>query len=190
MNEQRTQAYLNLINQLLSCNQGDESRILQENQELLDQGLIIELLKVADNLRLQGDLNNANRLMDIAGNLLKTISSSSTSTKTEATYINFLMETLQKISKNRNPQVIYPFWKQNLNKLDDNLIHILDSWAKNKLLSVKAEDAEFIADVIVKFSNLIKQFPLGNITINKEIAITGYEIALTIFTFETFPHLC
>jgi hypothetical protein len=31
MNEQRTQAYLNLINQLLSCNDGDESRILQEN---------------------------------------------------------------------------------------------------------------------------------------------------------------
>lgn len=47
MNEQRTQAYLNLINQLLSCNQGDEPRILQENQELLDRGLVEVRVAVA-----------------------------------------------------------------------------------------------------------------------------------------------
>ncbi|MFM7712712.1 MAG: DUF3110 domain-containing protein, partial [Microcystis sp.] len=29
-------------------------------------------------------------------------------------YLNFLMETVQKISENPNPQVIYPFWFQNL----------------------------------------------------------------------------
>ena len=40
MDEQRTQAYLNLINQLLSCNQRDKPRILEENQELVDQALI------------------------------------------------------------------------------------------------------------------------------------------------------
>jgi hypothetical protein len=40
MNEQRAQAYLNLINQLLTCNNGDEPRILQENRELLDKGLM------------------------------------------------------------------------------------------------------------------------------------------------------
>ncbi len=47
MNEQRTQAYLNLINQLLTCNQGDEPRILQENEELLDQELIEVMIAVA-----------------------------------------------------------------------------------------------------------------------------------------------
>ncbi|MFM6435966.1 MAG: tetratricopeptide repeat protein, partial [Microcystis panniformis] len=41
--------------------------------------------------------------------------------------------------------------------------------------------------VIVYFSELIQQFPLGNIAANKEVAITGYEIALTIFTFDAFP---
>ena len=140
MNEQRTQTYLNLINQLLSCNDGDEPRILQENQELLDQGLVTELLKVADNLRLQSDLNNANQLMNIAGNLLQSYSSSSI--KTETNYLNFLIETLQKISENPNPQVIYPFWAQNLDKLDDNLIYIFDSWAKQTLSSAKAEESQ------------------------------------------------
>ncbi|MCZ8119034.1 MAG: tetratricopeptide repeat protein, partial [Microcystis sp. LE18-22.4A] len=185
MNEQRTQAYLNLINQLLSCNDGDEPRILQENQELLDQSLVTELLKVADNLRLRSDLNNANRLMNIAGNLLQSYSSSSI--KTETNYLNFLIETLQKISENPNPQLIYPVWAQNLDKLDDNLARILDSWARNTLTQATPEQAYFIAVYIGNFSNLICQFPLGDITTHKEIAITGYEIALTIFTFEAFP---
>lgn len=47
MNEQRTQAYFNLINRLLSCNQGDEPRILRENQELLDRELIETMVAVA-----------------------------------------------------------------------------------------------------------------------------------------------
>ena len=185
MNEQRTQAYLNLINQLLSCNDGDEPRILQENQELLDQSLVTELLKVADNLRLRSDLNNANRLMNIAGNLLQSYSSSSI--KTETNYLNFLIETLQKISENPNPQVIYPFWAQNLDKLDYNLAQILDSWARETLTKVNSKQAYSIAVHIFYFSESIQQFTLGNIAANKEIAITGYEIALTIFTFGAFP---
>ena len=47
MNEQRTQAYLNLINQLLSCNDGDEPRILQENLELVDEELVEVMVAVA-----------------------------------------------------------------------------------------------------------------------------------------------
>ena len=47
MNEQRAQASLNLINQLLSCNDGDEPRIVQKNQELLDEGLVQVMVAVA-----------------------------------------------------------------------------------------------------------------------------------------------
>ncbi|WP_375328809.1 hypothetical protein [Microcystis sp. BLCC-F210] len=38
---------LNLINQLLSCNDGDEPRIVQKNQELLDEGLVKVMVAVA-----------------------------------------------------------------------------------------------------------------------------------------------
>ncbi|MFM6250222.1 MAG: DUF3110 domain-containing protein, partial [Dolichospermum sp.] len=54
-------------------------------------------------------------------------------------YLNFLMETLQKISENPNPQVIYPFWAQNLDKLDDNFARILDSWIREKLTQATPE---------------------------------------------------
>jgi hypothetical protein len=59
MNEQLTQAYLNLINQLLTCNEGDEPQILQENQRLLDRGLIEIMIAVAQQYREAGRENEA-----------------------------------------------------------------------------------------------------------------------------------
>ncbi|MEQ9666894.1 hypothetical protein [Coleofasciculus sp. G2-EDA-02] len=57
-------------------------------------------------------------------------------------------------------------------------------WATAKLADVEAEQAQFIALVIGEFSNLIQQFPLGSQATNLEIAITGYEVALILFTRE------
>ena len=71
MNSDRQQAYLNLINQLLNSPSGDEAQILKTHPELLDDGLVAAMLEVADNLREQGELNNANRLKDFAGLLGK-----------------------------------------------------------------------------------------------------------------------
>ncbi|CAC5340085.1 hypothetical protein PLAN_100135 [Planktothrix rubescens CCAP 1459/22] len=64
-------AYLNLINQLLTCASGEEQEILNTHPELLDDGLVAAMLEKADNLREQGELNNANRLKDFAGILGK-----------------------------------------------------------------------------------------------------------------------
>jgi tetratricopeptide (TPR) repeat protein len=191
MNEQRTQAYLNLVNQLLSCNEGDEPRILQENQDLLDEGLVQVMVAVAQQLGNAGRENEARWLMNMAQQLAQALglldNATTENANTSQDYFNFLMETLQKVNENPNPQLLYPFWKQNLNKLNDNLILILDNWARETLTSVNSEQAYSIAAVIGNFSNLIQQFPLSNIAANKEIAITGHEIALNIFTFDAFP---
>ncbi|ARI83117.1 hypothetical protein IQ224_17150 [Microcystis sp. LEGE 00066] len=45
MNEQHAQAYVNLIEQLLICADGEEPNILQANQELIDP----EFLQVMEN---------------------------------------------------------------------------------------------------------------------------------------------
>ena len=70
MNSERQQAYLNLINQLLTCTSGEEAEIFKTHPELLDDGLVAAMLEEADNLREFGELNNANRLMNCAGILL------------------------------------------------------------------------------------------------------------------------
>jgi CHAT domain-containing protein/tetratricopeptide (TPR) repeat protein len=70
MNSEREQAYLNLINQLLTCPSGEEAQVLETHPELLDDGLVAAMLEEAENLRRFGQLNNANRLMNCAGILL------------------------------------------------------------------------------------------------------------------------
>ncbi|PSB39854.1 hypothetical protein C7B67_29220 [filamentous cyanobacterium Phorm 6] len=71
MNSERQPAYLNLINQLLTCPSGEEPEILNTHPELLDDGLVAAMLEEADNLRKFGQLNNADRLKDFAGLLGK-----------------------------------------------------------------------------------------------------------------------
>jgi len=70
MKSEREQAYLNLINQLLTCPSGEEAQVLETHPELRDDGLVAAMLEEAENLRRFGQLNNANRLMNCAGILL------------------------------------------------------------------------------------------------------------------------
>ncbi|MEG4519920.1 MULTISPECIES: tetratricopeptide repeat protein [unclassified Microcoleus] len=70
MNSEREQAYLNLINQLLTCTSGEEAEILKTHPELLDNGLVAVMLEEAERLREFGELNSANRLMNCAEILL------------------------------------------------------------------------------------------------------------------------
>ncbi|TAE66069.1 MAG: CHAT domain-containing protein [Oscillatoriales cyanobacterium] len=71
MSSERQQAYLNLINQLLTCPSGYEAEILKTHPELLDDGLVAAMLEEADNLREQGKLDKANWLKNFAGLLGK-----------------------------------------------------------------------------------------------------------------------
>ncbi|WP_016879752.1 CHAT domain-containing protein, partial [Chlorogloeopsis fritschii] len=88
---------------------------------------------------------------------------------------------------NGNAQVIYPLLANNTDKLDVMLAEILRQWGTNRLREAKADEAKSIARNIFLLSNLIQQFPLGNKASNVEFAITGYELALTVYTQQAFP---
>ena len=57
MNEQRLQAYVTLIDQLLSCDNGEELALLQRHAELVDAGLLAVIAQMADFLEQQGNPN-------------------------------------------------------------------------------------------------------------------------------------
>jgi tetratricopeptide (TPR) repeat protein len=102
-------------------------------------------------------------------------------------YLNFLMEVLQKVADDPNPQLIYPFLAENLDKLDDSLIFFLDNFSENILSYFDIKEEPFIASLINDFGLLVQKFPLGNIATNKEIAMFCHRIALIIFTIDAFP---
>ncbi|MEA5597176.1 NYN domain-containing protein [Rivularia sp. UHCC 0363] len=83
-------------------------------------------------------------------------------------------------------QDIYPLLANNLDKLDRNFALGLREFAKQEFVKQPASAIK-VARVIVKLSSLIQRFEQGNPASNLEIAIAGYESALTVITHETFP---
>ena len=103
-------------------------------------------------------------------------------------YLQFLSEVLQVTAdSNGDTQAVYPLLANNTDKIDGVLAEILLQWGRNALRQAEANAAQSIAENIANFSNLIQQFPLGDKVSNMEIAITGYEIALTVYTRTAFP---
>ncbi|MBD2202349.1 CHAT domain-containing protein [Calothrix sp. FACHB-1219] len=195
MNEQRQQAYLNLIRSLLNCRSNNEvPEILAANQDLLDVGLLQKIEEEAQMCSQHGDEKTANWLRNLAMqlgealNLDNEVDLQSLSEEEIQAYYQFLMEVLQATVKSRgDSQVVYPLLARNTDKLDGMLAEILRQWWTNILTEVAPDVAQPYASAIGDFSNLISQYPLSSKANNMEIAITGYQIALTIFTRITFP---
>ena len=70
MNEQGGQAYVNLIEQLLACTEGEErTNILQANMELIDPEFLQVIEYIATGLEEQGNNNPAAWLRNMAQQL-------------------------------------------------------------------------------------------------------------------------
>ena len=183
MNQQRIEAYLNLIEKLLTCPSGEESAILNQHQDLIDEGLVITMQSVAQNMTENNDENRASFLLDMASALANYLGKAAT-----PDYQSFLIEVLKAISEsNGNPQVVYPLLQQNLDKLDLTFAQQLKEWATATFKEVPSETAQAIAGDIVNFGNLINQFPLGRRALNLEIGIACYQASLEVYTREAFP---
>ena len=99
----------------------------------------------------------------------------------------FLKESLEIITVAPDSTQVYKFWKANLDCLNENLLTILEQWAKKNLTSSRSKKARALAKELIFFSDYIQEFSLGSIAINKELAIKGYQLALTVLTFKKFP---
>jgi len=188
MDEQRLQAYLNLIQSLLICPSGEESQILQANSELVDAGLVQVMLERANDLRIENNLDDANSLMTLAGHLMGSYSNTMPDKSSPSTYLTFLTEVLRATLKGKgDPNVIYPLLRDNLNLVNDNLAVALRNWARETLPNSDSQDIRIsLIEAVGNFCNAIREFPLGSRASNLEIAIAGYEVALTVFTRQEY----
>ncbi|GGA46280.1 AAA family ATPase [Okeania sp. KiyG1] len=113
------------------------------------------------------------------------VEKSSSEVDIDAQY-NFFIEVLELTGESEgDSETVYPLLKQNIDLLNDNLIPILQTWAEQAFSQVEVFLIEDVGRVILKFSNLIMQFPLGNKASNMEIAIAGYKEVLKVFTRES-----
>ncbi|NES03110.1 MAG: tetratricopeptide repeat protein [Okeania sp. SIO2F4] len=188
MNQQQIPSYIGLIQSLLVSPAGNENKILQANQNLLDWGLIQVMRKIAKIKKKIGNLN-AQWLENLATMLEINLEDASLSVDEEK-YLIFLMQILQVISDNEGkPEAAYSLLEYNQDRLNENLLRVLKTWAGENLPKMEPKLAQNLALDILNFSNLILQFPLGNQTNNVEIAIVGYEIGLKVLPRQQFPKI-
>ena len=186
--EERPSAYLELIETLMSCPRGAEAEILRKNQSLIDTQFILTLAQVAGMMAEIGEQKAADFLQDIATPLAKGLKNSLPPAKSSQNYLDFLGELLKTISNsNGNAKVVYPLLAANLDKLNAYFAQVMEDWVKETVEKVKPSIAHSVVVDIVNFSVLIQQFSLGNKAENLEIAIIGYQVALTYFNRENYP---
>jgi hypothetical protein len=196
MNEQRQEAYFILIQSLLNCLSGEEAQILSANYDLIDVGLLQAMdtvVAVFSQRKSEKAAARANRLINLSNQIaevLKIPQSPETQGETETldAYAEFLQKVLQvTVESNFDEQVVYSLLTNNIDKLDEVLAEKLCQW-RNGITEVGTSEEKYLLAIsICVFSDLIVEFPFGNKACNIEIAIAGYEIALTVFTHEAFP---
>jgi CHAT domain-containing protein len=190
MNEARRQAYLNLIDSLLTRPRGEEDQILKANFELVDAELVQVMLKRANDLRTDYYLDDANYLITLAEHL-----SGRSNTRIEkssvSAYAKFLIKVVQVTAESKGDRnVIHPLLRDNVKLLDDGFANVLQDFGRKFLLDSHDQERHFfIAKVYVGFSNAIADFSLGSKMSNLEIAIAGYKVALTVFTRQEYPEI-
>jgi len=186
MNEQRAQAYVNLIQQLLTCANGEEPNILQANQELIDPQFLQEMENYATRLEQQGNNNPAAWLRNMAQQLGQYLNSQAVNVEE---YQRFLLEVLQaEDESNSDVAVIYPILQRHRNLLDDTFAQQLQEFARYMFSHGKAEDIATVAGAIQNLCIDISQFSSESRANNLEIAITGYHTLLEVYTRDSFPY--
>ncbi len=105
--------------------------------------------------------------------------------QTREDYLNFLLEVLQAtIDSEAKDELVVQLLQANIDKLDDKFAQFLRNWATANLIIEMPDNAEDIGILIGNFSDIIREFLIGNRAINLEIALTGYEIAIQVISRE------
>ena len=111
MNQQRKDAYIDLIQDLLNCSSDKEGEILQENRDLLDAEFLQMVEAVAKMMSEEGRENDANWLRNLKNQLAEYLNESSLQRQIDdlseedlQAYLQVLMQIDQRASVLTEPQ--------------------------------------------------------------------------------------
>jgi len=172
MDEQRIQAYLQLIFSVLKCPDGQAMELLEANPDLLDGGLLEWMALVAADFAEKGNQNAADWLLNFASQLAEALGIYSSSTTREE-YVALIQKIINRIQE-------FP-----LENIANNLeIPIVGYTVVLQNCEVNTEKwAATQNNLGIAYSDRIK----GDKADNIEFAIAAYNLALQIYTPQAFP---
>ena len=183
MDENRAQAYLQLINTLLTCPSGEELEILQANSDLLDAEFLQVCEVVAENLAEEGNENAADFLRNLVSQLGEFVGRNEenmddSEAENPREYLEFLQELLEAEKSYSGLAGVYPILSQRQHLLNARFAEILQQVSQKLIIGENSQTISSIIGLIENLSDHISEFPSGNRADNIEIAITGYQIVL------------
>ncbi len=181
--DQRLRAYLNLIDQLLDCPNGEETQVLQAHEELVDLGFVATTQRVGRIMEQRGDEGAASFLFELARQLTEQLQSPSRQR------FDLLIRLLQTTEESQGePAPILACLQENPELLDQEFLQIFQEWGEQIMGQVEPQQAQVIAVTLGNFSNvLVNDLPLPDQAILRDVAITGYRFVLRIFTETSDP---
>jgi tetratricopeptide (TPR) repeat protein len=192
MPEAEQQVYLELVQELLNCSQGQEQELLAMKPELVNEQLVEALLLVAERREQEGG-DNVSRLRGLARDLATQLGLELGGVEEEKqpdnedwsqADLDFLFA-LMKAEQNDSSQVQQLF-AQNIERLTPQLGAIM-KWSMAQILELQPENSESYAALIGNIVSRLYEFPLGKRTQNIEIVIAGYTAVLKAITKADFP---
>ncbi|MEO1376862.1 MAG: hypothetical protein AAFW70_21715 [Cyanobacteria bacterium J06635_10] len=189
MDEKRLQAYFDIINQLLANASSDEEEetTLNADPEYVDAGLVETMIEVGRGFSEEGNEDAAEFLIGAATQLADALGLSLSDFSAENQGDLLIQALLVTEETEGNPEVVYPLLQNNLELLDDKFAEVLRNWGIDAISSSSDSEAEDIAATIGIFSSLIQEFPYAKRVDNLEIAIAGYEVVNSVFTYANYP---
>jgi len=185
MNEARTKEYLDLIRQLMQCPSGHENEILQENQSLIDIGLLQIMDQIAERFKKSGKQDEADFILGIAQQLTEVLELPSAPSEEQA---RFLIQVLRAVDESEgDAQMVYPLLQANEEQLNFGLLFLLQGWINTVFSQVEEAEKTDIAIIICQFGDLMSNCPFGDRTVNLELSVTAYHSAEAVFTRSAFP---
>lgn len=180
MNEEQIQAYMQLIQALLACPNGEENAVLQANGELVDQGLVIVMRQYAEYVRQDGQAGAADFLVNMAAQLAEALGMEGMGMDNELE--NFCKELFQ-AEMNGGQEAVFAVLAQNLALVNADLGQALIDVSQGILSqNDDPEVPEMIAGLTENICNYLQQFPLGNPRGKLVSAIAGYHYVLSLRT--------
>lgn len=161
MNQQSIPVYLNLIQQLLNCPQGEEWALFQQHQELLNPELLQVMEQVASELTAEGNAQAAKFLRHWETQLAQVLSRSTHSPSTPPAhgtpdrgqaYLQ-LIQALLECPKGSEAEVL----AANRALVDPGLVQMMHQVAAQMAAQGDRETASFLENLVAKLSHGLEQ---------------------------------
>ncbi|MBD2151129.1 CHAT domain-containing protein [Pseudanabaena sp. FACHB-1277] len=188
MSEERIGQYLEVIQALLRCPNGEENAILNRYQDLIDQGFLMTVMAVAEQLEKDGQENEARFLQNLAEQLMEFLQEQMGTDAQEVSMLGNLSEDLLKfwlslvqaeVESGGEDEAVHRVMQQNLELVTIDLGSVIAPFVE-LFLSQNPQAKEDIAGLVENVCIRVSDFPNSKHYETTQISIAGYQIVLNL----------